>query len=102
MADLHEPRPDRQAIEDLFEELEFRTLRTRLFDLYGDDTAGAAPDTIDAPDYSVLTDAAGLEAFFAAGSGVRSALAVQLVPGRIGDDASAWLLSGATELRTSN
>ncbi len=89
LADLHEPRPDRQAIEDLFEELEFRTLRTRLFDLYGDDTAGEAPDTIDAPEYSVLTDAAELESFFAAGSGVRSALAVQLVPGRIGDDASA-------------
>ncbi|ABM09206.1 DNA polymerase I [Paenarthrobacter aurescens] len=89
LADLHEPRPDRQAIEELFEELEFRTLRTRLFDLYGDDTAGAAPETIEAPEFAKLTDAAGLEAFFAAGSGVRSALAVQLVPGRIGDDASA-------------
>ncbi|MEV7662346.1 DNA polymerase I [Paenarthrobacter sp. NPDC089316] len=89
LEDLHEPRPDRQAIEELFEELEFRTLRTRLFDLYGDDTAGAAPETIDAPEFATLTDAPGLEAFFKAGSGVRSALAVQLVPGRIGDDASA-------------
>ncbi|WP_416428999.1 DNA polymerase I [Paenarthrobacter nicotinovorans] len=89
LEDLHEPRPDRQAIEELFEELEFRTLRTRLFDLYGDDTAGAAPDTIDAPEFDSLTDASGLEAFFAAGSGMRSALAVQLVPGRVGDDASA-------------
>ncbi|MCP2046785.1 UNVERIFIED_ORG: DNA polymerase-1 [Paenarthrobacter nicotinovorans] len=89
LEDLHEPRPDRQAIEELFEELEFRTLRTRLFDLYGDDTTGAAPDTIDAPEFQTLTDAAGLEAFFAAGSGVRSALAVQLVPGRVGDDATA-------------
>ncbi|WP_309074513.1 DNA polymerase I [Paenarthrobacter sp.] len=89
LEDLHEPRPDRQAIEELFEELEFRTLRTRLFDLYGDDTAGDAPDTIEAPEFSVLTDAAGLESFFSAGSGVRSSLAVQLVPGRIGDDASA-------------
>lgn len=89
LADLHEPRPDRQAIEELFEELEFRTLRTRLFDLYGDDTAGAAPDTIDAPEFSRITDAGSLEAFFGAGAGMRSALAVQLVPGRIGDDASA-------------
>jgi DNA polymerase I len=89
LEDLHEPRPDRQAIEELFEELEFRTLRTRLFDLYGDDTAGAAPDTIDAPEFATLTDAEGLQAFFAAGSGIRSAVAVQLVPGRIGDDASA-------------
>ncbi|MFK0038317.1 DNA polymerase I [Paenarthrobacter sp. NPDC090517] len=89
LEDLHEPRPDRQAIEELFEELEFRTLRTRLFDLYGDDTAGDAPDTIDAPEFSVLTEAAELESFFAAGSGVRSSLAVQVVPGRVGDDASA-------------
>ncbi|MGF6832200.1 DNA polymerase-1 [Paenarthrobacter sp. TE4293] len=89
LEDLHEPRPDRQAIEELFEELEFRTLRTRLFDLYGDDTAGAAPDTIDTPEFSVLADASALESFFAAGSGVRSALAVQMVPGRVGDDAQA-------------
>ncbi|MHC8607802.1 DNA polymerase I [Paenarthrobacter ureafaciens] len=89
LADLHEPRPDRQAIEELFEELEFRTLRTRLFDLYGDDTAGAAPDTIEAPEFTTLTDAAALEEFLAAGSGVRSALAIQQVPGRIGEDAAA-------------
>ncbi|MDQ0101736.1 DNA polymerase-1 [Paenarthrobacter nicotinovorans] len=89
LEDLHEPRPDRQAIEELFEELEFRTLRTRLFDLYGDDTAGAAPDTIDAPEFDSLTDASGLEAFFTAGSGMRSALAVQMVPSRVGEDASA-------------
>ncbi|WP_422758680.1 DNA polymerase I [Paenarthrobacter sp. C1] len=89
LEDLHEPRPDRQAIEELFEELEFRTLRTRLFDLYGDDTTGAAPDTIDAPEFDSLTDASGLEAFFTAGSGMRSALAVQMVPGRVGEDASA-------------
>ncbi|RWW99913.1 DNA polymerase I [Paenarthrobacter ureafaciens] len=89
LADLHEPRPDRQAIEELFEELEFRTLRTRLFDLYGDDTAGAAPDTIEAPEFNTLTDAAALEEFFAAGSGVRSALAIQQIPGRIGEDAAA-------------
>lgn len=89
LEDLHEPRPDRRAVEELFDELEFRTLRTRLFDLYGDDTAGAAPDTIEAPAFATLTDAEGLEAFFAAGAGMRSALAVQLVPGRIGDDAGA-------------
>ncbi|WP_306862805.1 DNA polymerase I [Arthrobacter bambusae] len=89
LEDLHEPRPDRQAVEELFDELEFRTLRTRLFDLYGDDTAGTAPDTIEAPAFATLTDAESLEAFFAAGAGLRSALAVQLVPGRIGDDAAA-------------
>ncbi|WP_442546003.1 DNA polymerase I [Arthrobacter sp. KN11-1C] len=89
LADLEEPRPNRQEVETLFDTLEFRTLRTRLFALYGDDTAGAAPETIDAPDYAVLEDAASLEAFFAAGAGSRAAVAVQLVPGRIGDDAAA-------------
>ncbi|MCX2746944.1 DNA polymerase I [Arthrobacter sp. MI7-26] len=89
LADLEEPRPNRQEVETLFDTLEFRTLRTRLFALYGDDTAGAAPETIDAPAYSVLDDAAALEEFFAAGAGSRAAVAVQLVPGRIGDDADA-------------
>lgn len=89
LADLEEPRPNRQEVETLFDTLEFRTLRTRLFALYGDDTAGAAPETIDAPAYKVLDDAAALEEFFAAGAGIRAAVAVQLVPGRIGDDADA-------------
>lgn len=89
LAELEEPRPNRQEVETLFDTLEFRTLRTRLFALYGDDTAGAAPETIDAPDYSVLDEAGALEAFFAAGAGSRAAVAVQLVPGRIGDDAAA-------------
>lgn len=89
LAELEEPRPNRQEVETLFDTLEFRTLRARLFALYGDDTAGAPPETIDAPDYAVLQDAAALEAFFAAGSGSRAAVAVQLVPGRIGDDAAA-------------
>lgn len=89
LADLEEPRPNRQEVETLFDTLEFRTLRTRLFALYGDDTAGAAPETIDAPDYKVLDDATALEEFFAARAGSRAAVAVQLVPGRIGDDAEA-------------
>ncbi|UVJ41584.1 DNA polymerase I [Arthrobacter sp. CJ23] len=89
LAELAEPRPDRQAVEELFDTLEFRTLRTRLFALYGDDTAGAEPETIEAPEFATLTEAAALKAFFAAGSGMRSALAVQPVPGRIGEDAAA-------------
>ncbi len=89
LQELAEPRPTRKAIEELFDELEFKTLRTRLFDLYGDDTAGAAPDTIDVPEFAVLESAAELQAFFAAGAGMRSALAVQMVPGRIGNDAES-------------
>ncbi|MEW1819552.1 DNA polymerase I [Arthrobacter sp. NPDC080031] len=105
LAELEEPRPNRQEIETLFDTLEFRTLRARLFDLYGDDTAGAPPETIDAPDYTILEDAAALEEFFAAGAGSRAAVAVQLVPGRIGDDADALAIvrsNGAAYIELSS
>ena len=105
LAELEEPRPNRQEIETLFDTLEFRTLRPRLFALYGDDTAGAPPETIDAPDYKILEDAAALEQFFAAGAGSRSAVAVQLVPGRIGDDADALAIvrsNGAAYIELSS
>jgi DNA polymerase-1 len=105
LADLEEPRPNRQEVETLFDTLEFRTLRTRLFALYGDDTAGAAPETIDAPDYKILDDAATLAEFFAAGAGSRAAVAVQLVPGRIGDDADALAIvraNGAAYIELSS
>ena len=105
LADLEEPRPNRQEVETLFDTLEFRTLRTRLFALYGDDTAGAAPETIDAPDYEILDNAAALAEFFAAGAGSRAAVAVQLVPGRIGDDADALAIvraNGAAYIELSS
>lgn len=97
LAELEEPRPNRQEIDTLFDALEFRTLRPRLFALYGDDTVGAAPETIDAPAYKVLEDAAALEEFFAAGAGSRAAVAVQLVSGRIGDDADALAIVRAND-----
>ncbi|WP_332602336.1 DNA polymerase I [Arthrobacter sp. S2(2024)] len=105
LAELEEPRPNRQEVETLFDTLEFKTLRARLFALYGDDTAGAPPETIDAPDYKILDDAAALEEFFAAGTGSRAAVAVQLVPGRIGDDASALAIvraNGAAYIELSS
>ena len=105
LAELEEPRPNRQEVETLFDTLEFRTLRARLFALYGDDTAGAPAETIDAPDYAILEDAAALEAFFAGGAGSRAAVAVQLVPGRIGDDAAALAIvrsNGAAYIELSS
>ncbi|MDP9904004.1 DNA polymerase-1 [Arthrobacter bambusae] len=105
LAELEEPRPNRQEVETLFDTLEFKTLRARLFALYGDDTAGAPPETIDAPDYKILDDAAALEEFFAAGTGSRAAVAVQLVPGRIGDDAAALAIvraNGAAYIELSS
>jgi DNA polymerase I len=89
--DLFEPRPDPAAVAELFDFLEFRTLRPRLFDLYAEDTAGAPaePKSMDAPEFEVLAGEAELQAFLDAGQQVRSALAVAYVPGRIGEDAAA-------------
>lgn len=88
--ELAEPRPDEAALEQLFDELEFKTIRTRLFALYGSDAVESAErESIDVPDYVAPADAAELEAFLAAGAGKRSAVAVDLVPGRIGEDAAA-------------
>nr|WP_238989176.1 DNA polymerase I [Arthrobacter ulcerisalmonis] len=88
--DLFEPRPDQAALENLFDDLEFKTIRTRLFALYGDaDTPAAERESIPVPDYIRPEGAAVLTAFFNAGAGQRSAVAVDLVPGRIGEDAAA-------------
>jgi DNA polymerase-1 len=88
--DLAEPRPDQAALEQLFDELEFKTIRSRLFALYGsEDVELAERESLAVPDYIAPAGAAELSAFLAAGSGQRSALAVDLVPGRIGEDAAA-------------
>lgn len=44
-----QPRPDRERINELFDKLEFNTLRDRLFAVYGDDASepAAAESTID-------------------------------------------------------
>ena len=90
LEDLYQPRPDQTALEDLFDQLEFKTIRSRLFALYGDDNAPAAErESIETPQYITPASAAELSAFLAAGAGQRTALAVDLVPGRIGEDAAA-------------
>lgn len=88
--DLADPRPDEAALEQLFDDLEFKTIRARLFALYGsEDLEPAERESVDVPEYITPSGAAELEAFLAAGSGKRSAVAVDLVPGRIGEDAAA-------------
>lgn len=88
--ELAEPRPDEAALEQLFDDLEFKTIRTRLFALYSsDEVESAERESIEAPDFTTPADAAELSAFLAAGAGQRSAVAVDLVPGRIGEDAAA-------------
>ncbi len=88
--DLAEPRPDEAALEQLFDELEFKTIRARLFALYGsEELEPAERESIDTPGFVTPANAAELSTFLAAGSGERSAVAVDLVPGRIGEDAAA-------------
>ncbi len=89
LEELEEPRPDHDAVEELFDTLEFKTLRTRLFALYGNDTTDVHTESIEVPEYTTLTAAAELREFLDAGKGGRSALAVELVPGGIADDAAA-------------
>lgn len=88
--DLAEPRPNEAALEQLFDDLEFKTIRTRLFALYSsEELESAERESIDTPDFLTPSGATELSAFLAAGAGKRSAVAVDLVPGRIGEDAAA-------------
>ncbi|MFE4834720.1 DNA polymerase I [Arthrobacter sp. NPDC056691] len=87
--ELADPRPDQQALEELFDELEFKTIRTRLFDLYASEAPAPEREALETRDFATLTDADALRAFLEAGAGQRSALAVDVLPGRIGEDADA-------------
>lgn len=88
--DLAEPRPNEAALEQLFDDLEFKTIRTRLFALYSsEELESAERENIDTPDFTTPAGAKELSAFLAAGAGKRSAVAVDLVPGRLGEDAAA-------------
>ncbi|KRE64095.1 DNA polymerase I [Arthrobacter sp. Soil736] len=88
--ELAEPRPDEAALEQLFDDLEFKTIRTRLFALYStEEVESAEREGIETPDFVTPAGAAELSAFLAAGAGQRSAVAVDVVPGRIGEDAAA-------------
>jgi DNA polymerase-1 len=87
--ELADPRPDQQALEELFDDLEFKTIRTRLFDLYASEAPVPEREPLEARDFAALTDADSLRAFLEAGAGHRTALAVDVLPGRIGEDADA-------------
>ncbi|MHA7262406.1 DNA polymerase I [Arthrobacter sp. TMN-37] len=60
MASQH---PDRSAVEDLFDSLQFNTLRKRLFDLFGEEEVEETGDELTPPPHVVLTDAAPLAAW---------------------------------------
>ncbi len=58
-------RPNREAVEELFDALQFNTLRKRLFDLFGDDPQDAAEE-VAVPEHELLKDAKTLQAWFTA------------------------------------
>jgi DNA polymerase-1 len=87
--DLLEPRPDQAAMEALLDELEFKTIRTRLFALYENEGPEMEREIVTVPEYTMLSEASALKEFLAGGEGKRSALAVDVVPGRVGEDAVA-------------
>ena len=61
--ELADPRPDQAALEELFDALEFKTIRTRLFALYGSEVAEAERESLETPDFVIPSDAAELAAF---------------------------------------
>ena len=87
--ELADPQPDREALEALFDDLEFKTIRARLFELYAGEVPEAERETLESRDFAALQDADALRRFLEAGTGQRSALAVDVLPGRIGEDADA-------------
>ncbi|GAB4098854.1 DNA polymerase I [Sinomonas halotolerans] len=49
LEDLADPRPERAAVEALFDELEFKALRTRVYDVFGTEPGEPAEDAFAAP-----------------------------------------------------
>ena len=72
-------RPDREAIEELFDALQFNALRKRLFDVYGEeeDASAAGHNEVTAPEHTIITAADALGAWLRATNQARTA--VQLV-----------------------
>ncbi|HEV7166869.1 MAG TPA: DNA polymerase I [Micrococcaceae bacterium] len=69
--------PDRDMVEELFDSLQFNTLRKRLFDLFGTDETAVEHDSHTAPLHSTPASAAELDAWFTATN--QTAVGLQLV-----------------------
>ncbi|WP_442215285.1 DNA polymerase I [Specibacter sp. RAF43] len=57
--------PDREQVEELFDALQFNTLRKRLFDMFGEEEAADDGEGHQVPAHRVVTDAAELRAWLA-------------------------------------
>ncbi len=63
--DLADPRPERAAVEALFDELEFKALRTRVYEIFGTEGPEGAKDSFRVPPHTVVTDDGALAASLA-------------------------------------
>lgn len=70
-------RPDREAIEELFDALQFNALRKRLFDIYGEEESDSAGQELTPPEHTIITDAPALKEWIASTNQAKTA--VQLV-----------------------
>ena len=70
-------RPDREAIEELFDALQFNALRKRLFDIYGEEETASAGHELTPPEHALIGDAAALKDWIASTNQAKTA--VQLV-----------------------
>ncbi|MCC9196574.1 DNA polymerase I [Arthrobacter sp. zg-Y820] len=70
-------RPDREAIEELFDALQFNALRKRLFDVYGEEETASTGNELTPPEHVVITEAAALKDWIASTNQAKTA--VQLV-----------------------
>ncbi|MDQ6752051.1 MAG: DNA polymerase I [Actinomycetota bacterium] len=69
--------PDRDMVEELFDSLQFNTLRKRLFDLFGEEETAVEHDSHTAPRHTSPATAAELDAWFTATN--LTAVGLQLV-----------------------
>ena len=67
-------RPDREAIEELFDALQFNALRKRLFDVYGEEETASAGNELTPPEHIVISDAVSLKDWIASTNQAKTAV----------------------------
>ncbi len=79
--------PDRAAVEELFDALQFNTLRKRLFDLFAEEEAVDDGEGHEVPRHQMITDAVALREWLDAGTqaeGAPAPTAVEVLAERVG------------------
>ncbi len=81
LEDMELQHPDRAAVEELFDALQFNTLRKRLFDLFGEEEVADDGEGHQVPEHQLAATAAELTSWLAAGTaGAKTAVQVMSVP----------------------